>query len=37
MAGADAAIAELPDGEVTRVLRALGEFLVARVETAREG
>jgi geranylgeranyl pyrophosphate synthase len=37
MAGADAAIAELPDGEVTRVLRALGEFLVARVDQAREG
>ena len=37
IAAADAAIAELPDGEVTKVLRALGEFLVARVETARGG
>ena len=34
---ADEAIGLLPDGEVTKVLRRLGEFLVERVEKARRG
>jgi heptaprenyl diphosphate synthase len=36
IAAADDAIAVLPDGEVTKVLRRLGEFLVERVERARK-
>jgi heptaprenyl diphosphate synthase len=34
---ADEAIGALPEGEVTKVLRRLGEFLVERVEKARRG
>jgi geranylgeranyl pyrophosphate synthase len=34
---ADEAIGLLPDGDVTKVLRRLGEFLVERVEKARRG
>jgi len=35
IAAADEAIAELPAGDVAKVLRGLGEFLVERVEAAR--
>jgi transcription initiation factor IIE alpha subunit len=37
IAAADEAIAELPESDVTKVLRTLGEFLVNRVDAAREG
>jgi heptaprenyl diphosphate synthase len=36
IAAADEAIAELPESDVTKVLRTLGEFLVNRVDAARE-
>ncbi|MEX1207762.1 MAG: polyprenyl synthetase family protein [Acidimicrobiia bacterium] len=37
IAAAEEAIAELPDSEVTKVLRTLGEYLVERVDAARQG